>query len=75
MPVRQLVVETWEYGFADLWPELVALLEQRGEDGVRLEFLMGADGTRLIDGEKYLELAAEATVQLVPREAAAAGGA
>jgi GWxTD domain-containing protein len=75
MPVRQLVVETWEYGLADLWPELVALLEERGEEGVRLEFLMGTDGTRLIDGEKYLELAAEATVQLVPREPTAAGGA
>ncbi len=67
MPVRHLVVETWEYGPHDLWPALAALLDARGESGVRRGFLMSEDGVRLIDGEKYLELAAEATVQLLPR--------
>ena len=78
MAVRTLVVETWEYGAADLWPSLIAMLAQRDEAGIRLEFLLGTEETRLIDGEKYLQMAAEATLQLVPpastapREATAA---
>lgn len=73
MPVRSVVIETWEYGYSDLWPSLVALLEEHDEPGIRLAFLMGDDGTRLIDGEKYLEMAAEATLQLVPVAAEADG--
>jgi len=69
MPVRSLVIETWEYGPSDLWPALVALLDEHGESGIRLVFQIGDDGCRLIDGDEYLEMAAEATLQLVPQTA------
>jgi len=66
MPVRELVAETWEYGLGDLPTGLIALLEEREEAGVSLLFLLENDGSRLVDGEKYLEWAAQSLVQLVP---------
>lgn len=66
MPVRNLVVETWEYSRADLWPALVARLDERDEPGITLVFVVSEGGTRLIEGDKYLEWAAETLVQLVP---------
>lgn len=74
MPVRRMVVETWEYGRGDLPPALVALLEARGESGVTLDFLLEGDGARLMEGEEYLELAAQAHVRLVPEEAVTGNG-
>lgn len=71
MPVRKLVIESWEYGRGDVVPALAALLEEQGEGGVTLSFLLEEDGARLMEGEDFLELAAQATVQLVPGRAAA----
>jgi hypothetical protein len=66
MPVRTLLMESWEYSARDLWPALNALLAERGESGVTLSFILEDDRARLVDGEEYLELAAQATVRLVP---------
>lgn len=66
MPVRRVVVEEWVYGVRDLPPALVALLEERGESGVELQFESGEERTRLVEGEEYLELAAQAWVRLSP---------
>lgn len=66
MPVRELVAETWEYSRTDLPPAMIALLEEREESGVTLLFLLEEDGSRLVEGEKYLEWAAQSLVQLVP---------
>jgi GWxTD domain-containing protein len=66
MPVRNLVMESWEYAPRDLWPALNALLDERQESGVTLSFVIEGDRARLVDGEDYLELAAQATVRLVP---------
>ena len=66
MPVRELVAETWEYGHADLPGAMIALLDERDEPGVTLLFLLEEDGARLVEGEKYLEWAAQSLVQLVP---------
>jgi GWxTD domain-containing protein len=62
MPVRQVAVETWEYRRDDLPPALRALLDGRA-DTVALTFQLG-DRARLIEGEGYLVLAAQATVRL-----------
>jgi len=64
MPVRSMTIESWEYARRDLPASLVALLDGAGEEGVRITFSLGDDGARLIDGEHYLELAAQATVRL-----------
>jgi GWxTD domain-containing protein len=66
MPVRTLLMESWEYSSRDLWPALNALLAERGDSGVTLSFVLEDDRARLVEGEEYLELAAQATVRLVP---------
>lgn len=66
MPTRQLVVESWEYPDTELNPALVALLEDKGQPTVVLDFIVTEDHTRLIEGEEYLKLAAQALVRLVP---------
>lgn len=71
MAVRRVAVESWEYARRDLAPPLAALLDGEGEEGVKVTFALGDRGARLIDGERYLELAAEATVRLVALDAAA----
>jgi GWxTD domain-containing protein len=65
MPVRSMAVESWEYADRDLPAALVALLDAEGEGGVKITFAIGDQGARLIEGERYLELAAQATVRLV----------
>lgn len=66
MPVRNLVVESWEYPYSDLDPSLVALLEDKGEPAVVLDFVVTDHHTRLMEGEEFLKLAAQAMVELVP---------
>ena len=61
---RRVRVEVWGYNAEDLPPRLVELLEEEGiEMPVELTFLEEADRTRLIAGEKVLELAARAAVR------------
>lgn len=71
MAVETLPVETWEYRTADLSPALGALLQAREEERVVLVFALG-ERSKLIEGERYLAWAAEATVRLA--EVAANGG-
>lgn len=66
MSVHKLLMESWEYSARDLWPALNALLAERGESGVTVSFVLEDDRARLVEGEELLELAAEATVRLVP---------
>ncbi len=63
MPVRHLVIETWEYRPQDLPPRLAERLAGRGEDGITLTFVLG-EHTRLLEGEEALLLAAESAVRL-----------
>lgn len=63
MPVKPMRVETWEYSLADLPTPLVALLRAQGEAAVELCFALG-ERAKLIEGERYLGWAAEATVRL-----------
>jgi hypothetical protein len=61
---RNVVLEIWAYPVADL---PAPLLQQLGEvdpgEEVTLTFLVGARRTELIEGEKYLEMAARAAVR------------
>lgn len=63
MAVQTLPVETWEYRRADLSPALAALLDARDEERVVLVFSLG-ERSKLIEGERYLAWAAQATVRL-----------
>ncbi len=64
---RLVAVETWIYPLAELSPELAAQLEAAdaaGETGAELVFLADAPHhTRLVEGERVLELAARALVR------------
>lgn len=64
MPTRDMVVESWEYPYTELPPSLVALLEDNGQPTVVLEFIVADDHSRLVEGEKYLDLAAQALVRI-----------
>lgn len=64
---EQQILKDWEYGPTDLLPQMVRLLEERrgqkGEPsggGIVLTFVEGSRGTKLIEGEEFLELAARA---------------
>lgn len=62
--VRRVRVEVWGYDAEDLPPRLVELLEKEGIDfPVELTFVEEADRSRLVDGEKILDLAARAAVR------------
>lgn len=63
MPVEPMPVEIWEYRLADQSPPLAALLRAQGEAAVVLCFALG-ERAKLIEGERYLEWAAQATVRL-----------
>lgn len=65
MSVRSVALESWEYATRDLPPALVALLDAEGKEGVKITFAVGDQGARLIEGERFLELAAQASVRLV----------
>jgi GWxTD domain-containing protein len=64
MPIKPMPVEIWEYRVEDLPPPLAALLEAQGETAVVLGFALRERGAKLIEGERYLEWAAQATVRL-----------
>jgi GWxTD domain-containing protein len=61
---RNLVQESWVYQPADLPPGLVKLLEEEGL-GAEIELVFAGESrhTRLVEGEKYLEMAVRATVR------------
>ena len=61
--VHYLVVETWEYRLADLAPPLASLIAGDGGEGISLVFVLGEEA-RLIEGARYLDMAAEAAVRL-----------
>jgi GWxTD domain-containing protein len=63
MPVKPMPVEVWEYRVADLPPPLATLLDAQGEASVVLCFALGGRA-KLLEGERYLEWAAEAAVRL-----------
>lgn len=61
---RSLQIETWVYTLADLPPELAALIA--GEDPkpqIELVFAIEPESTEILEGEKYLEMAARAAVR------------
>jgi GWxTD domain-containing protein len=64
---RLVAVETWIYPLDDLSPELAAQLDAAGaagESGAELVFLADLPHhTRLVDGERILQLAAQALVR------------
>ena len=61
---RSLQVETWVYPVADLPPELVALLAEDGpEPQIELVFAVEPKSAKILEGEKYLEMAARAAVR------------
>jgi GWxTD domain-containing protein len=62
---RHLVLESWVYPVADLAPELVELLDREGTVPGEIAFVFAAEPRRtyLVEGEKYLELAARAAVR------------
>lgn len=60
---RDVAVEIWRYPPADLPERFEAALRARGiTDGAVLRFQVERDGTRLVDGEELLELAAAVAV-------------
>ncbi|HUO87219.1 MAG TPA: GWxTD domain-containing protein [Thermoanaerobaculia bacterium] len=65
MAVRRMAIETWEYRLDDLPDGLALLLRARGEQRVALVFAVG-ERVKLIDGDRFLGWAAEATVRLAP---------
>lgn len=62
---RTAMVEVWAYLVTDLPPELAkAVLDEEPEAGqIELAFLEERNTTRLIEGEKFLEIAARAAVR------------
>jgi GWxTD domain-containing protein len=60
---QALPVETWVYPAADLPPALQQLLQQDGAAEIVLVFATDPDQTDLIDGEKFLTMAARAAVR------------
>ncbi len=62
---RTAMVEVWVYPLTDLPPELAkALLDEEPEaEQIELSFLEEGDRTRLIEGEKFLEITARAAVR------------
>jgi len=59
--VQRTLLKDWQYPPEDLEPELRELLdEEEREAGIVLTFVEGPKRTELIEGERYLELAAEA---------------
>jgi GWxTD domain-containing protein len=60
---RVLVVETWVYPIADLPPALAALLRERGMSEATLVFLLASKEAHLLDGERVLQLAVQASVR------------
>jgi GWxTD domain-containing protein len=61
MQTRRIVVETWVYPCAELPPELAALLESETE--IKLTFVVEPKRAYLEGGERFLDLAARATVR------------
>lgn len=62
-PVRYVIVETWQYRLVDLPPPLAALLAEYDEQAISITFVLG-DEARLIEGGRFLDLAAEASVRI-----------
>lgn len=61
---RSLQVETWVYPVADLPPELAALIaEEDPKPQIELIFAVEPKSTHILEGEKYLEMAARAAVR------------
>jgi GWxTD domain-containing protein len=60
--VRPVNLETWEYAAAELPPQLAVLVADAGMAPPALSFIVETDRARLVDGERYLELAARAAV-------------
>jgi GWxTD domain-containing protein len=62
---RNVVLEIWIYPVKDLPAAFVQHLANGGEppEEIALTFLVGTRHTELTDGEKYLEMAAEAAVR------------
>lgn len=62
---RHLVMETWAYAVADFPPELAALLAAEGPAPAEIVLVFAAEPRRtyLLQGEKYLEMAARAAVR------------
>jgi GWxTD domain-containing protein len=61
---RNLVLEIWVYPVADLPPVIVQHLgEDELPEEIALTFRVGTRHTELIEGDKYLEIAAEASVR------------
>ncbi len=62
---RNLELEIWAYPVKDLPPELVRLLDDSDAHSqeITLTFHVSARRTELIEGEKYLEIAARAAVR------------
>jgi GWxTD domain-containing protein len=62
---RHVVMESWVYPVADLAPELVKLLEAEGDVPAEIVLVFAAEPRRtyLVQGEKYLEMAARAAVR------------
>ncbi len=60
---QSLPVETWVYPPADLPPALQQLLQKVGATEIVLVFATDPDQTDLIDGEKFLTMAARAAVR------------
>jgi len=61
---RTVTVETWVYRAPELSPGLAALLAKEGMgEEIELPFAVESDRTRLVSGEKILELAARALVR------------
>jgi hypothetical protein len=59
-------LETWVYTAAQLPPGLLALLGDEPPEEISIAFVTGPRNTYLVEGEKYLELAARAAVRDAP---------
>lgn len=65
MAVRRMAIETWEYRIDDLPDHLALMLRARAEERVSLVFALG-ERVKLIEGDRFLGWAAEASVRLAP---------
>ncbi|HEX2641742.1 MAG TPA: GWxTD domain-containing protein [Thermoanaerobaculia bacterium] len=63
---RTQQLETWVYTAAQLPPGLLALLGDEPPEEISIAFVTGPRNTYLVEGEKYLELAARAAVRDAP---------